>query len=437
MVERNGELVRLVSTSWVDTLRRVERSGLYEALQASGLLIRHDELPASASGELILRPERVPFISYPYEWTPLQLRHAALATLDIALEAFRRGQILRDASAFNMQFVRGRAVHIDTLSFEPWREGTPWLAYGQFCRHFLAPLALATLVSPDLVRLAGVYPDGIPLPAATDLLGTRGLLRPGLLVHLHLHGAADHRSTPRFPSKHTTIGRKQIVQTLDGLRSTIEALPNRLSQSAWLSYDGGQHYDGRSRQVKGDFVAHAISRLQPSTIWDLGANRGELSIPHASERTNVVAVEYDLACASACHAQAYRDRRPVVALWSDVLAPTPAVGWANEERASLSDRGPADLVLALALVHHLAISGRVPFERITDWFARLGRHVIAEIPEPNDPMVRHLMVDNASPAHQMGKDAFRAASAPYFEILAERELPGLPRTLFLMRRRRP
>src|SRR6201999_4400037 len=108
----------------------------------------------------------------------------------IQRRAVARGMSLKDASGFNVQFRGAAPVFIDTLSFEPYAEGTPWVAYRQFCQHFLAPLALMARVDPRLNGLLREHLDGVPLDLAARLLPGSTRLRLGLLLHVHLHARA-------------------------------------------------------------------------------------------------------------------------------------------------------------------------------------------------------------------------------------------------------
>lgn len=433
VTDEQGVLARTLDPAFLPTFEAVAATGLLHELQQEGMLIDHRE-ERDASGRLRLLPERVPFISYPYEWTPAQLRAAALLTLDIADRALRHGVVLRDASAFNIQWHRGRPVLIDTLSFAPRIPGQPWLAYGQFCRHFLAPLVLAGLSQPELLRLAALYPDGIPLPVASRSLGWRGRLRPGVLVHLHLHAAAAGRPQ-QVPPTSQAIPDRRLHQILDGLRSTIEALPRTARPTTWLAYEGGMHYPEAARAAKASFVEAAVRQVRPTSLWDLGANTGALARQFAPPNGYALAADSDLGCVEQCYRDSSRTGSPVVSLWMDLLAPAPASGWAGEERASLLDRGPADLVLALALVHHLTITGRVPPDRVIQWLARCARHVVMEVPEPEDPMVQRLLSASHSERPYAGIAGFREAMTRWFDLVEETPLPGIPRTLFLLRRR--
>src|SRR5687768_15426546 len=161
LFSRDGVLYRQVNRRYEQGYARLMESGLYDRLVKAGLLIPHvevDQAPAESDlSHKVIQPEHVPFISYPYEWSFSQLKDAALATLSIQRRSLKVGMSLKDASAYNIQFVRGKATLIDTLSFETYKEGQPWVAYRQFCQHFLAPLALMALKDVRLNQLLRVY----------------------------------------------------------------------------------------------------------------------------------------------------------------------------------------------------------------------------------------------------------------------------------------
>ena len=168
-----NNIYRAVNKTYQQQFDSFLSSGLYELLVQQKLIIPHKEVPANDWPRLeislasqvykILAPEKLSYISYPYEWCFQQLKDAALLTLDIQLKALEHKMTLKDASAFNVQFHKGKPVFIDTLSFDHYEEGNPWVAYRQFCCHFLAPLALMANTTADLRRLSELFIDGIPL----------------------------------------------------------------------------------------------------------------------------------------------------------------------------------------------------------------------------------------------------------------------------------
>jgi hypothetical protein len=435
VTERDGVVLRVVDSKFVPTYRAVQRTGLLDELQSNGSLVAHEEDRNSTDESLALLPERAPFISYPYEWTPRQLRDASLLTLDIAERAFCRGVILRDASAYNVQFIRGRPVFIDTLSFEPWEVGTPWRALGQFCRHFLAPLSLASLVDPIHLKSLSLFPDGIPIRFASRTLGARGWSRPGLLTFVHLHALAERYSSRGRIQSQSKISPRQLRQTFESLRATVESLPFRTPESPWLRYDAENLHAQDSRQGKLDFVAAAFARTSARSIWDLGANRGEYTFANVPSDGYAATIDADLGCAEACYARAYRDRVSVVSIWNDLLAPTAPSGWANEERASLSERGPVDLVLALAVVHHLCINGGIPMDRVARWLSYVGRYCVIEVPESDDPKVRQLSDRFERNARPFSVAQMLVSISKYFDVVSRNVQSGQSRALFLLKSR--
>src|SRR5574338_267074 len=181
--DASGNVMRYVSKEYADDYNFLMQSGLYNELVDAGLLIPHKEVTPKAidaNRHKLLQPEQIPFMSYPYEWSFSQLKDAALATIKTQQAALKHGMVLKDASAYNIQFYKGKPVLIDTLSFERYKTDEPWIAYRQFCQHFLAPLALAAYVDIRLLKLLRDYIDGVPLDLASELLPARTKFKPQL-----------------------------------------------------------------------------------------------------------------------------------------------------------------------------------------------------------------------------------------------------------------
>lgn len=440
--ESDGVLYREVDRSFADTWDAVAGSGLFEALQAEGLLVGHEVVDASVGSErahVVVRPERVPVISFPYEWCPGQLRDAALLTLKVQAVALEHGMILRDASAFNVQLRRGRPVFIDTLSFEPWEEGTPWVAYGQFCEQFLAPLVLQTTVDHRLRRLLVADLGGVPLDLAAALAPGRTRLRPGLLTHLHLHARArrSHEADPDDQPRQARFSTNAMVGLVRGLRRTVESLTWDGGGTVWGDYEvTADHYDDAARQVKEQAVREAVAATGPSLVWDLGANTGRFA--QLATEAGATAVAWDLDAGAVERAWQRVSADPpadgdLVPLVADLANPSPALGWAHSERPSLADRGPADLVLALALVHHLAIGNNVPLPDVLAQLSRLGRHLLVEWVPRTDRKVRTLLATREDVFDGYTDEGFAAAVAAVGDVQARTPVPGTDRQLVLVR----
>ncbi|MGV3618777.1 MAG: SAM-dependent methyltransferase [Fimbriimonas sp.] len=439
--ERDGVLYRQVNRPYAADLDLLDGSGLHEALAKDGLLIRServdDALALESGAVAVLAPERVPFVSYPYEWCFGQLRDAALLTLDAMDRALAKGMILKDASAYNVQFLRGKPILIDTLSFTTYREGEPWVAYRQFCQHFLAPLALMAYVDVRLAGLLRVHVDGIPLDLAARLLPAMTRVRPGLLTHLHLHAKAQS-SAGESSGRKPHISLTALRALVDSLRDTIRGLPWNPPKTAWGDYYGNTNYADEAMAAKRALVAGAIDavRPKPATCWDLGANTGEFSILAAERGIETVAWDVDpVAVQRAYEAIQERWETRLLPLLQDLTNPSPDQGWAQTERDSLAARGPVDLLMALALIHHLAIGNNVPLPSVARSFAGLGRHLVIEFVPKEDSQVARMLSTREDVFPDYTQAGFEAAFDADFEVLRREAIPGTTRTLYLMRRR--
>ena len=443
-----GAIYRQVNAPFGDRFRSFLKSGLYEELVERRLLVAHEEvdlrLPDAPAAHAVLLPEQIPFISYPYEWSFSQLKAAALLTLDVQDRAIARGQVLRDASAYNVQFVGSRPVFIDTLSFAPLVEGQPWSAYRQFCQHFLAPLALMALVDPRLGELTRTHIDGVPLPLAAALLPLLSKLKPGLLMHLHLHGRSEARAkTERAPSSadgqrtQAAMGRTALLGLVDSLRRTVSSLEPRSAETLWSTYGSHLNYTPAAQELKRAAVARMLADIRSAgrldMVWDLGANTGEYSRIAADAGARVISFDGDHLVTDA-HFRSARDRQDerVLPLVQDLANPSPALGWDHRERKSFAERGPADAVLALALTHHLAIGGNVPLPSVAAFFRRVGRHLIVEFVPKEDLQVQRMLAAREDIFDDYTVEHFERAFSEQFLIVRAEAVPGTVRTIYLM-----
>jgi ribosomal protein L11 methylase PrmA len=445
LFRRDGTLYRQVNQAYQADYDRLMQSGLYERLVKAKKLIPHQEDgTAPALPELayrVIRPEKVAFISYPYEWSFSQLKDAALLTLSIQKTALEYGLSLKDASAYNIQFQLGRPVLIDSLSFELYQEGKPWVAYRQFCQHFLAPLALMSKVDVRLSQLLRVYIDGIPLDLASRLLPRRTRLNFGLLAHIHLHASAQKKysgAADQAKEQVSRISKTGLVSLIESLEKTVKSLTWTPKGTEWGEYYDSTNYTREAFDDKLHIVKEFLQKVAPQQVWDLGANTGVFSRLASDAGILTISADIDPAAVE----KNYLDMRQkkeknLVPLLLDLTNPSPAIGWANEERDSFSGRGPADAVMALALVHHLAISNNVPLIDVAQYFSRLGRWLIVEFIPKEDSQVKRLLatrVDIFPMYHQAG---FEEAFGTCFTILESRAVAGSKRILYLMETKIP
>ena len=444
-----GDLYRQVNRSYEAEYKCLHESGLYDDLVNDGLLVRHEEVSLGKKQTdeafAVIRPDAIPFVSYPYEWCFSQLKDAALLTLEIEGRALTRAMSLKDASAYNIMFKGTQPIFIDTLSFERYAEGKPWIAYRQFCRHFLAPLSLMALVDLRLGGLLREHLDGIPLDLASRMLPKRSWLRPGVAIHLHIHGKAETRQAAKGPdrrsgtdasraeTKTATVSAAGLRGILDSLRSVIRKLSIAPKRTGWSEYYTDNTYSEAASTHKAETVRRYLDQVRPTTVWDLGANTGRYSEIALEHTGYVVAMEQDPWCVEAACRKWKDERRAILPMAIDLANPSPALGWAHGERQSLVERGPADAVLALALIHHLCISNNVPLLDAAAFFASISRHLIIEFVPKEDDMVQFLLQSREDVFANYTKEGFESAFTQHFDILDRAPAPDSKRALYLMK----
>ncbi|MEO6059851.1 MAG: SAM-dependent methyltransferase [Candidatus Limnocylindria bacterium] len=450
---RDGVLYRQINTVFADDWTAFESSGLHAALISEGVLVADRPAALDLAPELlavaIIQPDEIGFISHPFEWSFSQLKDAALLTLRAQAMASERGMTMRDASAYNVQFVAGRPVLIDTLSFERVRAGEPWKPYGQFCENFLAPLALMAHRDGRLGQLLRTWIDGVPLDLASELLPRNTRFSAGLAAHVHLHAraqrlhAGDAGSAERAGSagapRAVIMSDTRRLALLDHLRRTVEGLKLPAHGTEWADYADQTSYSAAGTTSKEALVRRLLDACFVTggrRAWDIGANTGRYSAIAASAGFEVLALDGDWAAVER-HYLALRTagERRIMPLLVDLADPSPAIGWANAERASLIERANADVAVALALVHHLAIGRNVPLGMVAELLARLAPTLVVEWVPKEDPMVQRLLLarEDIFPGYTV--EGFREAFEERFEIVEEAPIEDSRRILFRMRRR--
>ena len=441
MFESQGVLYRQVNLSYRTHFEQLFSSGLHDVLVDRGLLIPVRDIgpgkARSSDGFTVLKPEKVAFISYPYEWCFSQLKDAALCVLSIQELALEHGMILKDASAFNMQFHEGRPVLIDTLSFETYVPGDPWMAYRQFCSHFLAPLALMANRDVRLGRLTQLHIDGIPLDLASRLLPLRTRYSFGLQLHIHAHARVQQHYAREGADevKRRSVGRAALRGLIDSLRSCICRLKWRPAGTEWGDYYNDTNYSDRANQHKTEIVRGFLAQLpqKPASACDLGANTGRFTRILTRLGIPTVAFDVDLAAVDLCYTEAREKReKTLLPLVMDLTNPSPDLGWSLMERTSFCHRARSDLVMALALVHHLAISNNVPLSRMAQFFATLGDNLIIEFVPKEDSQVQRLLRTRKDVFTQYSKAQFEAAFGGFFSIRESMAIEQSRRTMYLM-----
>jgi hypothetical protein len=398
-----------------------------------------------------LRQRRLDLISYPYEWSPRMLHAAAQCTLRIQSALVADGFTLKDASAYNIQFeTTGRGpspVFIDIASIDSTPSRPIWLAHNQFIRHFALPLLLYRQFGHDyrgdfLADLEGVNPD-----AAYRITGwARRWLPPFLFLvtmpHL-LRGIENKREPALNHGPQTPVSpdperdRYILSRLMRRLERLLERLEPRARPSDWTGYEADNSYPAAAARLKQEFVAQACASLKPARMINLGCNLGKFDLIAAQNGAEVLAIDLDLASVDVVYDRAREQHARIIPLRIDIAAPSPAIGWKNRERRSFLERACRfDCVMALAVVHHLLVTNRIPLDEVVDLIARLStRHVILELVDRSDPMFRRLARGNQHLYEDLTIAMQERTFAERFRVIDRCELEGIPRTLYVMEKR--
>jgi ribosomal protein L11 methylase PrmA len=435
------KLLRQVNKSYQQDYDFLMGSGLYASLSDKGLLIKHTE--AGEYNSLfentykVIEPEKIQFISYPYEWCFSQLKDAALNTLEIQGISLENGMTLKDASAFNIQFHRGNPVFIDTLSFEIYEEGKPWVAYRQFCQHFLAPLALMSHTDIRLNQLLKIYLDGIPLDLAARLLPFKTKLNFPLLMNVHLHAKAQKSYENKgSAAKNIKITKGNLFALIQSLKSAVNNLRIKTKKTEWADYYTFTNYSDSSFNSKKEIISRFVDKIKPRTLWDLGANTGEFTQIAARFGAHCVAFDFDpLAVDSNYNYTRKHNIENILPLVMDLTNPTPSIGWNNDERMGLKLRPLPDTLFALALIHHLAISNNLPFRKMAGFFTALGENLVIEFVPGSDSQVKKLLESRRDICRDYNEEAFLKEFEMFYNIMAKEKVLDSERTVYWMKRK--
>jgi hypothetical protein len=423
----SGLLSRLTETGDLVATSAADASGL-DVIQASD---------PDGNWVAALRHERVPFVSYPYEWPFGMLKDAALLQLRITREALDSGIALKDATPYNVQWRGTRPVFIDVGSFERARDGEPWAGYRQFCMLFLYPLLLEAYRGIAYQPLLRGSLEGINPSQARALLRGRDTLRRGVLRHVALHARlernhADGAKDIRRELRDAGFDKELIRANLDGLAKLVRRLEPPAEASEWSGYAATCSYSDADTAAKQEFVRAVARSRRRSLVWDLGANDGRYSRIAVETSGYAIALDADPVVVDRLYRALETERRgDVLPLVGDVADPSPPLGWRCRERFTLGDRGRPDLILALALVHHLVIGRTIPLRDLVDWLAGLESELVIEFPDRHDVMVQRLLARKRDGSHpDYTRSTFEAMLRARFEILDSRPLPSGTRSLY-------
>lgn len=423
----------------------VESTGIIDGLIDKGMLIpqarRSPELlgQAASGATYLLEHPKLDFISYPYEWPFPALKAAALLQLDLYLQALQHDVTLSDATAYNIQFNGARPIFIDRLSFRRYVDGQFWLGHRQFCEQFLNPLLLRSIFAiPHNAWYRGC-PEGIGAAELSSLLPLRRKLSWRVLTNVVMQGSLQKtapRDAQKIVSGKLRFPKAAFVRMLRGLRSWIESLePADRRPTTWQEYSRQHSYQGAEVESKRNFIMRFVGDTRPRIVWDIGCNTGDYSVAalEAGARS-VIGFDFDQGALDMAFDRSRSQGIAFLPLFLDVTNPPPDQGWGQGERRGLKARAEPDAILALALIHHVAISRNVPLDQVLSWLTGLSRRGVIEFIPKSDPMVVELL--------RLREDIFDNYTEDYFvrclqqraRILASETVSSSGRKLFAFER---
>jgi ribosomal protein L11 methylase PrmA len=402
VLRHDNRVLRAVFEAGASQFAAVKDSGVLDDMIGQGWLLPADTLANENLDELApgaihwLEHPVLDFVSYPYEWCFSALKAAALHHLDFHIALLGRGFTLSDATAYNVQFQGTKPVFIDHLSIIPYEDGSAWAGQRQFGMQFLNPLYLWAKkgIAPHAWYRGSV--EGIEPEELVKLLGLRDRLSFTVMAHIVGPAAFARRRVAEGldtkPHRAAHLPKQRLIALLTSLRDYIAGLALAGEKTVWDDYAANNSYDEARRNTKHAFVAETVGRVAPDMLFDIGCNSGDFSQTSIDAGArSVVGFDFDFGALERAFARFDRSGARVLPLWLDATNPSPAQGWAGAERKSLLDRSNVDMVLALAVIHHLAIAKNIPLDMAVDWLMSLAPSGVIEFPSKADPMVAQLL----------------------------------------------
>lgn len=433
---KDGHLYRQVNQVFKDDFEYFTSSGLYEHLTVKQWLVPHLRLDENFTGTkewyTTLQPEMVRWISFPYEWCFDMLKDAALTTLEIAKAAMDHNMMPKDASAYNLQWHQGSMRFIDSLSFERYDETKPWIAYRQFCEHFYAPLALMHYLKTPLQALFLAYPDGIPLALASKMLPSKSRFNLHVYLNLHLHAKVSLKAPSKDPA--TPFSRKKMLNLLRSLEESIWGFSLEKTSGVWSGYYDEALQREKYIEHKTKLVSEFLEISRASTVFDAGANEGNFTLLASAGNREIISADMDHFSINRLYRQVKKEKREnILPLVLDLSLPSPAIGVNNKERDQFSHRIKVDLVMALALIHHLVVGKKISFGQVAEFFKNLGPYLLIEFVPKEDEKLQLMLSQKQDMYTAYTQQAFTEAFEKYFTVVKQEKIEGSERTLYLMK----
>ncbi len=447
---RNGidvdTIYRGVRKGALDNFRSLSKTDFYNDLVADRSLVRTEEclsgnafdMIAAEGWDGVLQHERIPFISYPYEWTFSMLKSAATLHLDIVEKALENGWTLKDATPYNIQWVNAQPVFIDIPSFEPREAGAPWDGYRQFCSMFLTPLMLRGHLGIDHIPILRSCLDGIPATQAVNYFNGFKRFKKGVLSHIFLPAQVENsiakkerdgvQAKRRAPPKHSDA---MVVGLVQGLKRLVNSLKSDIEHTDWSHYDRTHSYQDDEHDAKKKFVEEKAKASRRGFIWDIGCNTGTFSRLVAPYADHVLSLDGDHDAIEQLYLRERETKSSnILPMVMNLANISPNQGWGRKERLALDSRKTPDLVLCLALIHHMRISANIPNIYFLKWLRSLEASVVLEFVDRSDEMVIKLLTNKKEQYNDYNAEQFEKECRLFFNIEDRLKLKSGKREVF-------
>jgi hypothetical protein len=435
----DNKVKRVINQIYFEQYKALTDSGFYKILFDKKYLIPHQEVSKTDS-EITIEASKIPFINYPYEWSFLQYKHAALLTLKIQKLCLENNFILKDASAFNITFHEGKPIFIDTLSFDFYQENNPWLAYKQFIMHFLGPLVLTKYFGQDHLKILSQNLEGISLQKLSKLLPFKSYLSPTILTNIHLLAKYDKKYESDKKKVNNNLSKASQIKLLDGLYDFISNLLVD-EKTEWDHYYNQINYDNVAYQFKKEVVKNWFLAIKGKSLIDIGGNDGTFSRELNDLGKLIIVADVDPNAVEQNYKQVLKNKeKMILPIVADVLNLSANYGFNNEERFSFIDRvkdSNLDGCLALAVIHHITLSGNIPFSLSAKFFSKMAPNLLIEFPNRSDSWVQFLLDSKREFKNHFdfyNEENFEKEYSVYFEILKKQRIASSERILYSLKR---
>ena len=436
----DNKVKRIINPIYFEQYKALTDSGFYKTLFDKKYLIPHQEVSKTDS-KISIEASKILFVNYPYEWSFLQYKHAALLTLKIQKLCLENNFTLKDASAFNITFHEGKPIFIDTLSFDFYQENNPWLAYKQFIMHFLGPLILTKYFGQDHLKTLSQNLEGISLQKLSQLLPFKSYFNPTILTNIHLLAKYDKKYESDKKTVNNNLSKASQIKLLDGLYDFISNLSVN-EKTEWDHYYNQINYDEAAYQFKKEVVKDWFLSIKGESLIDIGGNDGTFSREVKDVAKLIIVADVDPNAVEQNYKQALKNKeKMILPIVADVLNPSANYGFNNEERFSFIDRvkdSNLDGCLALAVIHHITLSGNIPFSLSAQFFSKMAPNLLIEFPTRSDSWVEFLLDSKREFKNHFdfyNEENFEKEYSVYFEIINKQKIASFERILYSLKRR--